>query len=57
MDLTLLTSSKVEKVNSKKPLPSEMTPHFEKPFQIKESLAFNATTDNGVEPFGHMILP
>jgi hypothetical protein len=56
-DLTLLTSSKDEKVNSKKPLPSEMTPHLYRSFQIRDSFAFKATTDNGVEPFGQRILP
>jgi hypothetical protein len=47
MDLTLLTSSKVENVNSKKPLPIEIKPHFEKSFQIIDNLAFKATIDNG----------
>jgi hypothetical protein len=38
-------------------LPSEITPHVDKSFQIKANLAFKATTDNGVEPLGHIILP
>jgi hypothetical protein len=57
MDLTLLTSSKEEKMNSKKPLPSEIIPHFERPFHMIDNLSFKATTESGEEPFGHMILP
>jgi hypothetical protein len=56
-DLTLLTSSREEKVNSKKPLPSEITPHLDKSFQTWDNFVFKATTDRGVEPFGHKILP
>jgi hypothetical protein len=34
-----------------------MTSHRDRSFQIADSLAFKATTESGVEPFGHRILP
>lgn len=56
-DLTLWTSSKEEKTNSKKPFPREATPHFPIEGQRVKSLALRLATVKGVEPLDRTILP
>lgn len=56
-DLTLLTSSKEEKENSKKPFPKEVTPHFYIEDHSSNCLSFKLTTINGVGHFVQTTLP
>lgn len=54
---TCLTSPRLEKENSKKPLPREVIPHFLMEFHSIASLEWSKTTMRRLGPLGQMIHP